>query len=219
MALTGAYMPKWRHIVFASSLRLNLRIFGTHGTPVRESLGIWPPFPIIIEYHDWIPDQPIAPEDEDNVIAHSNTSILYIILALQVTGSQLEKFATVMQGPLPVLIDLGITSFCRNVPALPTEFLGGSAPCLQRIYLRGIPFLGLPMLLLSASDLIFLYLHDIPPTSYISPEAMVVGLAALPRLNEFVIKFQSATHHPDQVQLPPTADCFSCSHTLSIQGC
>ena len=135
----------------------------------------------------------------------SNTSILYIISALQVTGFQLEKVCYGDARAFTALIDLRITSFCRNVPALPTEFLGGSAPCLQRIYLRGIPFLGLLTLLLSASDLIFLYPHNIPPTGYISPEAMVVGLAALPKLDEFVIKFQSATHRPDRVRPPPTA--------------
>ena len=194
---------RWRQIIFASPHRLNLRIFCTPGTPVRENLGIWPPLPIVIKYQHSDPEYTIAPDDEDNVIAALEHPDLIRYLGLDVTDSQLGNFATAMQEPYPVLTYLDITSLGRNALVLPTDFLGGSAPCLRTIDLRGIPFPALPTLLLSASDLVFLFLHDIPPTGYVSPEAMGACLSALPRLESFVIEFQLATPRPDRMRLPP----------------
>ena len=91
----------------------------------------------------------------------------------------------------------------ENVPVLPAEFLGESAPCLQDIFLIDISFPALPTLLLSTSDLRTLFLSNIPPGGYISPEAMVVGLAALPMLEAIVIEFQTATPRPDRNHQPP----------------
>ncbi len=64
-----------------------------------------------------------------------------------------------MQEPFPVLTVLQLMSMDqihRNPPALPDEFLGGSAPCLQEIELDGIPFPALPTLLSLANDLVIL---------------------------------------------------------------
>jgi hypothetical protein len=81
--------------------------------------------------------------------------------------------------------------------------LGGSAPCLQSIELNGIPFLELPTLLLSARDLVTLELTRIPPTGYISSEAMVTGLAALSKLNSLTIKFKQPTPRLERKHLRP----------------
>ncbi|KAH9971477.1 hypothetical protein BGW80DRAFT_1561498 [Lactifluus volemus] len=54
---------RWRYIVFASPLRLDLYLFCTNRTPVREMLDIWPPLPIEIDYSS------IDPQAEDNIIA------------------------------------------------------------------------------------------------------------------------------------------------------
>ncbi len=69
---------------------------------------------------------------------------------------------------------------CRSFPV--DLFLGESAPCLQQVDLYRIPFPELPTLLMSARDLVSLRLDYVPPTGYISPEAMVAGLAMLTRL-------------------------------------
>ena len=39
---------RWRCLVFESSRRLNLRLVCTPGTPVRESLNVWPALPLIV---------------------------------------------------------------------------------------------------------------------------------------------------------------------------
>jgi hypothetical protein len=199
MALTGARMSKMAtNHLFESPRRLNLQIRCTYiiGTPARKNLGIWPAFPIFIDGL-WI--MPIC---EDNVIATLQHPDRVSFVRLHVTGSQLANMATVMQEPFPMLKHLHISSRDGNAPVLPAEFLGGSAPCLQAIHLDGIPFPASPTLLLSTSHLVDLLLRDIPPSGYISPEAMVAGLAALPRLKTFIIEFQSVTPHPDRIRPP-----------------
>ncbi len=86
---------------------------------------------------------------------------------------------------------------------LPSGFLGRSAPCLQELSLDIIPFPASPTLLLSARDLVKLHLHNISKTGYISPEAMVAGLAALPRLRSLHIRFRSPASRPDRICPPP----------------
>ncbi len=196
---------RWRQIVFASPHRLNLRILCTSGTPVRKNLGIWPAFPIAIDYRHSYSKDGITPNDEDNIVAALDLEHLDRVLSvrLYVKGSQLGKIAAVMQGPFPVLTHLHIDSEDGNAPVLPAKFLGGSAPCLQKIILSGIPYPALPTLLLLTSDLVWLDLRNVPPTGYIPPEAMVVGLAALPRLETLIIGFQSATRRPDRIRPPP----------------
>jgi len=111
--------------------------------------------------------------------------------------------ATVMQEPFPVLTCLCMYSKDGNAPVLPGGFLGGSAPCLQTIYLNRIPFPALPTLLLSTGDLVTLSLRDIPRTGYISPEAMVACLVALSKLETLIIMFQSATPRRNRIRPPP----------------
>ncbi|KAH9159300.1 hypothetical protein EDB89DRAFT_2237094 [Lactarius sanguifluus] len=111
--------------------------------------------------------------------------------------------ATVMRKPFPVLAHLNVSLDYGVPPVLLAKFLGGSAPCLQTIHLDYISFPALPSLLLSASHLVKLELRKIPPTGYISPEAMVASLASLLRLKTFIIELPSATSHPDRIH-PPT---------------
>jgi hypothetical protein len=65
------------------------------------------------------------------------------------------------------------------------------------------PFLHYQRFLLSTSNLISLAFLSIPPTDYIAPEAMIACLAGLPKLEQFVFGFQSATPRPDRILPPP----------------
>jgi hypothetical protein len=193
---------RWRQIIFASPTRLDLQILCTSRTPVRKNLSIWTAFPIVIDYCS--PEGSKRPIGQGNVVAALKHPKRVCYINLGVTGPLLGKLAIAMQKPFPVLTRLEITSKDDgNVPVLPAKFLQASAPRLQRIYLHGIPYPTLPTLLLSASELVSLRLYKIPPTGYISPEAMVASLAALPRLERLFIEFQSATSRPDQTRPPP----------------
>ena len=191
---------RWRQVVFASPHRLNLRILCTHGTPV-EDLGIWPAFPIVMDYY-YYSKCGLMSNDEDDVVALFEHLDRICDIRLSVTSSQLGKIAMAMQEPLPMLTRLHIFSRDGDGLILPAEFLGGSVPCLQDITLSGIPYPSLPTLLLSATDLVTLSLRSIPPTGYISPEALAACLAMLTRLKSIHIEFQTATR-PDLITRPP----------------
>jgi hypothetical protein len=202
---------RWRLVVFASPQRLDLRILCTRRTPVRKNLRIWPTLPIVL-YLSGRSIRPNAEHDAITVLEHPDR---ICDVTLLVPGPRLEKLAKVMQVPFPLLTHLVISPGAGYAPTLPSEFLGGSAPSLRQITLNGISYPSLPTLLLSAGDLVELRLLNIPPTGYISPEAMTVGLAALPRLKFFRMEFQSATSRPDRIRPPPaTRSRPSCSQQV-----
>ena len=191
---------RWRRIVFASPRYLDLRLFCTCTTPTRISLDIWPPFPIHITY------SPLeAPgEGEDNIIAalehHDRISHIFFD---DLRSPVLERFAVVMQKPLPVLRMLRLTSLEDIAPVLPKAFLGGSTPRLLSFTLVGISFPALPILPTTASHLLSLHLMDIPISGYISPESMATCLAALPNLGIFSLGFRSPESRPGKMSPPP----------------
>ena len=186
---------RWRHIIFASPLRLDLTLLCTYGTPVRKNLGCWPPLPIFVDYVTWN-GTGRAPNYEVDVTAALEHRDRLRSIKLALTGTVLEVVASVMQEPFLVLTELWLSSKDRNAPVLLDTFLGGSAPRLQYIYFVGISFPTLPTLLSSTSDVVYLRLEDIPQGGYISPEAMVSGLAALTRLENLWIWFKSPTVTP-----------------------
>ena len=110
-----------------------------------------------------------------------------------------------MREPFLLLTHLDISTAwqCDEVefaPVLPIDFLGGSAPRLHGLTLGSIPFPTIRTLLLSTNNLVSLCLYRIPPTGYISPEAMVACLAVLSKLERFDLGFASV---PYQTRRPP----------------
>jgi F-box-like len=192
----------WRQIVFASPLRLDLRLFCTPKSPVRKLLGIWPAFPLNIEFCPFGSQDNF---DHDNLIAaleHPDR-----VRRITLFSFLWEQIATVMQEPFPAMTDLRLSPASNEVTIrLPDTFLNGSAPCLQHLYLERTSFPSLPRLLLSASDLVYLELRRIPNTGYISPEAMATCLSTLTKLEYLEIGFESPTPHPKRRnrRLPPS---------------
>jgi len=160
-------------------------------------LAIWPVLPIRIEASYTRLSRANGADNLFAALGHRNR-VCYINLG-GIPNSQLKRLATV-QEPFPALTYLRLSALFKDVSVLPDSFLGGSTPRLKRIYLLRISFPSLPNLLLSARDLVTLYLKDIPHSGYISPEAIVTasGLSALIRLEDAHIEFRSPRSHPDQ---------------------
>ena len=194
---------RWRNVVFRSPRRLNLRLRFTPKTPARDTLDIWPAFPLVICGY-------MNPSETENVIAaleQSNRVCQVDLTLLNLAGWQMEKFLAPMQVPFPGLTDLRLFSFDKRTPVIPDSFLGGSAPRLQFLQLRGIPFPGLPKLRSSATHLVNLHLENIPISGYISPEAIVALISVLFSLNELTLEFQSPQSRPDrETRLPPPSN-------------
>src|SRR5229473_4131319 len=151
---------KWRSVVFGSPRRLNLRLFCTEKTPVREMLAVWPPLPIVV----WRIGERTWGIDNIMAALEHNDRVCKITL-WDISSLELEEVLASMQKPYPVLTDLRIWRRRGDdgaAPIVPESFLGGSAPPLRRLNLGGIPFPGLPKLLLSATHLVTLCLWFIP---------------------------------------------------------
>jgi hypothetical protein len=183
---------RWRSVVFQSPRRLNLRLLCTRKTPAMDTLDIWPPFPLIIYDFDE------EPGEVDNIIAvlERNDRVCEIDLR-SLSRPQMEYVTAAMNKPFPELTDLQLGVFDDKMRSiLPDSFLGGTAPRLRFLGLEGVPFPGLPKLLLSATHLVSLLLYNIPPSGYIPPEAMATSLSALTSLEHLRLRIQSPRPRP-----------------------
>jgi hypothetical protein len=160
-------------------------------------LDVWPALPLYIQCVEMA-------ESVDNIIAVLERSDRVHYIDLNFKGLDLDKLSAAMQVPFPELRYLRLWSRGKTVSALPDSFLGGSAPRLQYLWLDRIPFPGLPKLLLSATNLVELYLANIPHSGYFSPEAIVTALSTLTRLERLFLLFESPQSRPDpEHQHPP----------------
>ena len=134
---------KWRSVIFGSPRRLDLQLFCSDTTPVKETLAVWPPLPIIIE-------QCNLQARMDNIIVALEHNDRVCRIDMVVPNSQWKEVLAQMQQPFPALTDLSIQSnewwkdgpLENKIPSVVSEsFLGGSAPGLQYlnlIYTRSI---------------------------------------------------------------------------------
>ena len=192
---------QWRSIVFRFPRRLNLRLICTPGTPARGALDVWPTLPLLIRVQNSVD----LTKGVDNIVAVLERSDRVDEIHLSVVeSSPLEIFLAAMQEPFPELTHLVFHSYDETVTNLPYSFLGGSAPRLRLLWLRRLPFPGLPKLLLSATHLVSLRLDDIPHSGYLSPETMLNALSTLTSLRSLTLQFQSPRSRPDRAsRLPP----------------
>ena len=192
---------RWRSIVFRSPRHLNLQLVCGDTTPARDTLDVWPAFPLVILWYGR------RTGSVDNIIVglERRDRVCKIYLA-NIRSSVLEILSTEMQQPYPELSNLLLHSKVENfetLPVVPDSFLGGSAPRLEALELNGIPFPGFPKLLLSATQLVELRLFEIPHSGYISPDVMVTALSMLISLEELSLEFHSPRSCPDRASRHP----------------
>ena len=192
---------KWRYVVFASPRWLRLELRCTNKSPVKKMLDIWPALPIVIDaYITNSRRSGVA-----NIIAALKRHDLVCRINIWGVPNSLLKSAAIKRR-FSKLTDLTLRSNEENAPVIPDSFLSGSAPRLQSLEFRGIPFPfpALGKLLLSTTDLVTLRLLDIPNSGYISPEQIVTSLSALTRLQDLFIDFRSPRSRADRAQRHPT---------------
>ena len=199
-----------------------MQLYCTARTPVRGTLDVWPALPIVI-FGDGLST---STSGADNIIVALQQNDRVCELDLwDITSSQLEKVAAVMQEPFPVLTRLGLEwrsiEDTSSPPLVPDSFMGGSAPRLRSLHLNRIPFPGLPKLLSSANGLVLLLLSNIPHSGYISPDALVTCLSDLTSLKDVTFELQSPRSRPDRVSRrppPPMRRSFPALTRLSFKG-
>ena len=179
---------RWRQIIYGSPRYFDLHLYCSVETHFRKSLSRWPEFPITIDY--------IISWEEDNVIAalEHPDRVHRVNLIISYLDAGERDVLELMEVPFPALTYLNLTGPGEENDGaldLPDQFLGGSAPCLEHLCLAEISFPALPKLLLSARGLVTLELENNTAIGYkyISPAAIVGGLAGLIRLKTLCIKF------------------------------
>jgi hypothetical protein len=176
---------RWRQIICASPRYLDLHIFCSSRMSFKENLSLWPKFFLNISC--------CIPRDEDNVVAAlqhpDRVRHVRLYLSEEVESSKVEEVLGMLQVSFPMLTHLNLSGSERGVLDLPDRFLGAAAPGLQDLSLGGVSFPALSTLLLSTRDLVSLRLESIPPTGYVSPEAMVGSLVLLTKLRTLCIEF------------------------------
>ena len=168
-------------------------------------LDVWPALPLIVSYRDY------ETGSVDNVIAALECSDrvyrIFLIWKLEFNTKDFVDIFLAMQQPFPELTHLHFNSYNNKsnetMAVVPDLFLGGSAPRLEYLELFGIPFPGLPKLLLSTTHLGTLLLYDIPHSGYISPNGMVAVLSTLITLEQLMLGFRSPRSCPDQASRRP----------------
>jgi len=146
--------------------------------------------------------------DVDNVLAAlEHHDRLCEVTLWDVPSPQLEEFSAAMKEPSLALTHLWLKSNddkAAPVHVIPDSFLGGSAPRLRLLFLRRVPFPGLPKLLFSATGLVHLELHNIPHSGYVLPETIATCISTSTGLKRLVLKFESPQSRPArQSRRPP----------------
>jgi hypothetical protein len=180
---------RWRRIIFACPIQLNLQLECKSRTDAKAALDLWPTLPIVIKA-TFDKDG-----DEDDIIgALEYRDHVAGITFWDITTSRLQKCLALMQETFPMLTYLSFyTGYNKESAFLITDaFLGESAPRLQTLNLGGIQFPTLQKFLSSASDLVDLTLGEFLTTGsgHISPEAMALSLSVLIRLRSLAIDFR-----------------------------
>ena len=186
---------QWRTIVFESPRQLNLQLVCVARTPARDTLDVWPVFPLAIRCQGLFP---IRNMDDIIAVLERRDRVRRIDLVNNPTLN-LEILFAAMQQSFPELVHLRLWPHIGTVmvPVVPDSFLGGIAPRLESLQLDRISFPGLPKLLLSATHLVRLSLHHIPHFGYISPDAMATALSTLTSLETLRLEFESDLSLPD----------------------
>ena len=216
---------RWRYVVFASPRCLGLLLEYTGKTPITEMLDVWAVLPLVIARWIWHNNQQKRTSCASNVVAALDSEHHKRICEIDlwsIPNAFWERFAGAMQKPFPKLtyLDLRLNEG-DEVSVLSDSFLGGSAPHLQVLRLKCVPFaaISIQKLLLSAKDLVDLQLINIPNSGYVSPQVMATCLSAASRLEILRLEFYSPpTHSNPASRYPLTRSVLPALTSFSFRG-
>ena len=193
---------RWQRIVFSFPCSLDLRLYCTPKTPVRNTLDCWPAFPIEVRCGGSQHPKRPSPEEEDNIVAALQHPSRIRSIELRLTSSLVEKLRTQVEAPFSELEDLVILSQNSTQLVLPGTFRWGSH--LRSLHSTRVAF-SLPQLLSSSPNLVDLQLHDIPRIGYFSPEALANALSGTTQLQSLSLRFLCPASRHNHIGVPPSS--------------
>ncbi|KAH9172658.1 hypothetical protein EDB89DRAFT_2069551 [Lactarius sanguifluus] len=187
---------RWRLVVFASPRSLDLRLYCTPRTAVKNTIDCWPAFPIAIRcgrsQHAKEGCEHLSPEDEDNVVAALQHHNRVCSIKLCLTNSLVEKLDSRVKEPFLELEDLVLRPiFGRHLfPSPPLRW----SSRLRVLHLTDISFPSLPLLLSTSQNLVDLHLRTdtLRSPEFPSTWALVDALSGMTRLESLSLYTHSS---------------------------
>jgi len=189
---------RWREIIYTSQHYLDLFLYLRlsrwfpdelkRTLRVKETIDSWPEVPLYLEF--WIDEEDELKNDTENLHAALMQRDRITHMQVSMMGREGDWFADLIREEFRQLKHLELRQgHVRDDEVAYMSFdrlLGGSAPSLQYLSIRGFDYEGLPSLLSSAPNLISLQITNI---RYMSPEEIAGALAGLTKLRELTIAF------------------------------
>jgi hypothetical protein len=182
---------KWRHIVFSYKQSLQLRLFCTHGTPVKTTLACWSrALPIVVDYGGSPELDPPTLEDENDIMAALNQPDRVLSISLTITSSLLKKLSAIKR-PFSKLEDLIILSGSAVMLTLPRTFRWGRR--LRHLHSTRIVISALVRSYYSST--MDLQLHEVPNPWQLSRNAPLDALSRMTQLRSLSLHFLPTNDH------------------------
>ena len=205
---------RWRSILFASPRSLELQVFCTYGSPVRQILSSSLDFPVIARYGGFPESNRLTASDEAGISALLDHPARLFEVQLTATAPIMEKMATMglTQQPFSALEYLHLSARTELELVLPSEF--GGTPSLRTLWIVGLALPSLPRLLSLAQNLVSLQLEEIPSIGY-TIEAFLISLPAMTRLKTLRIHFLLPPSRPVLLSIPQSSEGRSVLRSLN----
>ncbi|KAH9981791.1 hypothetical protein BJV74DRAFT_65526 [Russula compacta] len=184
---------RWRYLILGSASHLGLRLICTHGTPVADMLAHSPPLPLVIDHVRGYPE--MTAEDEEGILLALRHRSRIRRIRLQMRDLNLERLIMAIDEEFPRLEYLNIALQTKHNIGLilPSTF---QAPHLRYLILRNFTFPG-SSLLTAAVGLVSLWLLEIRPSAYFSPNNLLQRLSLMPQLENLKLTFHSPVPNHD----------------------
>ncbi|KAI9455886.1 hypothetical protein F5148DRAFT_384477 [Russula earlei] len=208
---------RWRHVVFASPCRLNLRLEYRGNRPMSDILDVWPVLPVVM-IHNFYESSKYWRNFSAALESEQHHHRICEITLSHIPEYYCDRLAAAMQKPFPGLTSLQFWLEDNVAMSLPDSFLGGSAPLLRHLILRRCPFPGISKLLLSANQLVLLRLWDIPDSGYISPQDLGTALSVMSKLETLHLEFRSPPYPASRPPTPLTRSVLPALTRLEFEG-
>ena len=114
-------------MIYASPLRLGLRIFCKSGKPIKHILRAWPTLPLVV----WFKGSPNSKSLPENVVIALSHTDRVCEIDLGVTNPISQPIADVMQVPFPALECIRLAPNDAAEPPAISGFLGGVGATLE----------------------------------------------------------------------------------------
>ncbi|KAI0257801.1 hypothetical protein BC834DRAFT_976843 [Gloeopeniophorella convolvens] len=180
---------RWREVILASAIHLELELSWGNGTPVADLLDDWPPLPLEFSYD--FSFTPMTHEDEQGILLalqrrdHVRSMSLYGLSAMSHAS-----LISAMDQTFSILERLSLRATGDTHLTLPQT---SSAPRLRYLCLEAVAHPTGSLLLSSALNLTDLQLENIPISAYFSPEYLAAQMSKMSRLETLSISFQAST--------------------------